>query len=519
MDDVMPQKFDRSEPSSQPLPSQDKKSLFKRLKSLYLNHPIANLSFITGWRYPSLPRLKGNFLVGRFFNSLTDKGVLKNLLKAGKLAENNPSGMSYFWLGNKPVVIMTNANDLQQLFIEHEKDISRAETVRFLEYFWGSNITTDPDEIWDKKAPIYLEYFSNPTLLKKYEPWMKSNVDDIFKFINSHKNQPVPIRDLISRYSIKNILNVMVPGIEINNIDEFTSYTKLVRKRVHSLKNIFKWSLPTLLRKIFFYNDMKLDAKLKVKMRKDFDNLVLCPYQTKITSSQCFIHSIWNIRKNEKGQENFLENSDVYGESSAVYFASQYTSSSTFEFVLKQICKNPPVMSKLNDELNKYLLNQTFNIENINKIEYLDMVIKETMRLFPSTPMLPRSIANSFTIINAENESIVLTKGTLVIAPPLIIHRMKKFWDNPEKFDPERFSSENINKIPQYAYIPFGLGKHQCVATLYAIQQIKILVAGIFMNYIVEIKDNSDEFMLYGSNLLPKKETFASFKPKQNRDA
>lgn len=87
-------------------------------------------------------------------------------------------------------------------------------------------------------------------------------------------------------------------------------------------------------------------------------------------------------------------------------------------------------------------------------------VLVEVLRKYPVLPFLDRRCITDYTL---PGSNVVVEKGTPVYIPLFGLHYDAEFFPDPEKFDPERFSDENIKKRPSYSYIPFGSGPHNCI--------------------------------------------------------
>lgn len=105
------------------------------------------------------------------------------------------------------------------------------------------------------------------------------------------------------------------------------------------------------------------------------------------------------------------------------------------------------------------------------------------MRKWSPIVNVDRVCTKSYTIepVHPDEKPITLKVGDAVGLAPSCIHRDPKYFPNPEVFDPERFSEENIHKIVPYSYIPFGVGPRNCIASRYAILQTKLAVYHILL--------------------------------------
>lgn len=102
----------------------------------------------------------------------------------------------------------------------------------------------------------------------------------------------------------------------------------------------------------------------------------------------------------------------------------------------------------------------TFVSCQVLSLPYLDMVVHETMRLFPVLPVIDREAMQPYKIPNFD---LVIEKHTPIFISLLGLHYDPEYFPNPEKFDPERFNEENRNNIPSCVYMPFGEGPRKCI--------------------------------------------------------
>lgn len=94
------------------------------------------------------------------------------------------------------------------------------------------------------------------------------------------------------------------------------------------------------------------------------------------------------------------------------------------------------------------------------EMKYLDKVFNETLRKWPIVDTQMRKANRDFKIPNSK---LVIPAGTFIMIPTSGLHHDERYWKNPEKFDPERFTDENIKTRPQFSYIPFSEGPRICI--------------------------------------------------------
>uniref|UniRef100_A0A023GAP3 Putative cytochrome p450 cyp3/cyp5/cyp6/cyp9 subfamily n=1 Tax=Amblyomma triste TaxID=251400 RepID=A0A023GAP3_AMBTT len=147
---------------------------------------------------------------------------------------------------------------------------------------------------------------------------------------------------------------------------------------------------------------------------------------------------------------------------------------SPLAFTTYLLAMHQDVQDRLRREVQQVLTKDgELTYENICEMEYLGQVISESLRMFPSLHGFVQRTCDE----DYEYKGARFPKGTIIGVPVLKMHYDSRFWSNPEKFDPDRFSAENKHKITQMAYLPFGAGPRNCIASRYAELFLRVSVA------------------------------------------
>jgi len=156
--------------------------------------------------------------------------------------------------------------------------------------------------------------------------------------------------------------------------------------------------------------------------------------------------------------------------------ASIHTSATTIEWALSELLRHPRVMKILQDEIQNEVGNKRMVKEkDLKKFNYLDMVVDETLRLYPVGPLLiPRECRESITI-----DGYFITKKTRVIVNAWAIGRDSNVWsENADEFYPERFIDKKMNyQGHDFESIPFGSGRRRCPGIQLGLITVKLVIA------------------------------------------
>jgi cytochrome P450 len=149
----------------------------------------------------------------------------------------------------------------------------------------------------------------------------------------------------------------------------------------------------------------------------------------------------------------------VRDECLTIILAGHETTANVLSFAMWLLAKHPEVQDGLREEAVRVLGARRPGAADYPNLKYAYMVFAEVMRLYPTVWVIGRSSGPepySF-------RGFTIPPGSALLAPQIVVHRDPRFWDDPEAFNPARFSDEARAGRPRYAYFPFGGGSRQCI--------------------------------------------------------
>ena len=175
-----------------------------------------------------------------------------------------------------------------------------------------------------------------------------------------------------------------------------------------------------------------------------------------------------------------LSDDEIEAQSVIFLLAGYETSSNTLSFTLYYLAVNPDVQEKLRKEISEALESNAKKplYDVAQNIEYLDCVIKESQRLCPPAAQVNRECSEDYDL-----NGIHIPAGTEVIIPVYSLHHDPDAWEEPEKFDPERFRGSAKDARHAFQFIPFGAGPRNCIGMRFALLEIKVALVRILMKY------------------------------------
>jgi cytochrome P450 len=175
--------------------------------------------------------------------------------------------------------------------------------------------------------------------------------------------------------------------------------------------------------------------------------------------------------RDEHGQG--LTDDELIGEAYNVLCHS--TSAASMTWTLFLLDQHPRVLSTLQDELRSTLGGEPPTVEQLKKLEYLDLVLKESLRLFP-----PASFLMRYTSEPCQLGAYELPEGAMVFASAYVTHRLPEIFPNPQRFDPERWKTATPTV---HEYTPFGAGPHNCLGRHMALLEMKLILSMLLQRF------------------------------------
>jgi cytochrome P450 len=177
----------------------------------------------------------------------------------------------------------------------------------------------------------------------------------------------------------------------------------------------------------------------------------------------------------EEGDGTRMTDEQVRDEVITLFNAGHDTTASSLGWTWYLLATHPDVASRIRDEVRSVVQGRPATYADLPALAYTTQVVKESMRLYPSTwALIPRVARQPVTIGGYE-----LPKGAWVYIYPWVLHRDPRFFPEPERFDPDRFAPDRADSIPQHAYIPFGAGPHVCIGNTFAMMEMTLALATI----------------------------------------
>ncbi|XP_044739731.1 cytochrome P450 4c21-like [Chrysoperla carnea] len=381
------------------------------------------------------------------------------------------------WLGPVPIVIVSEPKIIQEV-LNNQNALEKGWIMKLITKIIARNsliIARVPQ--WKRSRNIIVKGFTVPILKSYFNAILsKTTLDSVCASsmgvdINSHEGDSSYFEALHRSFDImiRRLFNPLI-------------YPDMIYKLTQDYKQAMEY------KDIVWSVARKVISEKRNKYNNENINNNLMDFKAAIknTYKKPLLDYMMDFTRNNPDFTDAQFEADI----NFIIMAGFETVSKSISMVLLLLALHKDEQKKVCDELFEVLNNRNkIDFIDLPNFKYMEMVIKETMRLFPPVPIIARQLADDIDI-----ESYRIPKGINIGFPIFCVHRNEKYWKNPLKFNPNRFSPENIKNHHPYAFIPFGGGPRNCIGDRYTWIFMKLTLASLLSRYEfhTDIKDLSE---------------------------
>ncbi|KRT82235.1 cytochrome P450 [Oryctes borbonicus] len=408
------------------------------------------------------------------------KRFLRYLEKYGPLART--------WNGSQPDVHMTKPEHLQVIM---NKYITKGKQYESLHPWLGQGLLTSKGSKWYQHRKLITPTF-HFKILENFMPIFVEKTKTLLGILDSKAGGDIcNIYPDITHCALDIICETAM-GVNVNAMsNDDNKYVK----SVYNISEVLLWKALRPYIPYFLFNFMKQGRKFKealdvlhgfskdvISKRKKF-------LKSKINKRKPKDEDVLGGRKRlsfldmliEASQDGkVLSDTDIREEVDTFMFEGHDTTTAAMSWALFLLGNHPVVQEKVYDEIRSVLKDKITptTLVELHRLRYLECVIKEALRLYPSVPVIIRDLEEEIEI-----DGYKLPPGTQAVLHLHMVQRSPDHFPKPHVFDPDRFLPENCIGRHPYAYVPFSAGPRNCIGQKFAMYEEKTVVASIINRY------------------------------------
>jgi cytochrome P450 len=182
-----------------------------------------------------------------------------------------------------------------------------------------------------------------------------------------------------------------------------------------------------------------------------------------------------------------MSDKQLRDEMMTMFLAGQDTTAHALSWTWYLLARHPDVEAKLLEELHRVLAGRAPRAIDLPNLPYTEMIVREAIRLFPPAPFFARQPAEDVTVGEWE-----IPKGSLIVVSTYALQRDPRFFTEPDQFNPDRFATGWEERIPRFAYLPFGGGPRVCIGNGFAIMETRLVLATVAQRCKLSLEPNEE---------------------------
>ncbi|KAL7303068.1 hypothetical protein TKK_0004284 [Trichogramma kaykai] len=422
------------------------------------------------------------------------------------------------WVMHVPVVVIMTAEDAEVL-LSSSKNIVKASVYDFLHGWFGTGLLTSAGAKWKQRRKILTPAF-HFNVLKRY---VDIAIENDEKTLQQLKSLGESSEQQIVPFLTNFTLNVICEAAMGTALAGKEKLQKDYKQAVLDMGDTFIYRLlrPWLRQDWAFYitsEGRKQKRALEylhrftsniIKERMDYHEKTGGQFLKNLNEDEesSEVKEVFGLKKKRLAMLDLLiaaykENGDqideegIREEVDTFMFAGHDTTAMGMTFALLLIAEHKDVQERIRQEVTEVLQEHDgkMSITVLQQLHYLERCIKESLRIYPSAPFVSRRL-----IEDVKLEKYTIPKGISLEVRIIDIHRDPKHWEDPLKFDPDRFLPERSQGRHNFAYIPFSAGPRNCIGQKFAMLEMKSFISLIVKDFELDIVD----FMAHQVPLLP----------------
>uniref|UniRef100_A0A1Q3FLN2 Putative cytochrome p450 4d1 n=1 Tax=Culex tarsalis TaxID=7177 RepID=A0A1Q3FLN2_CULTA len=419
------------------------------------------------------------------------------------------------WLGPELLFIVTDAKVAEGI-LSSPKYIEKSGEYDFMRPWLGEGLLTSSGRKWHSHRKIITPTFHFKILEQFVEIF--DHQSDVFVAqlrAQAASGQAFDVFPLVTLYAL-DVICESAMGTKINaQIHSDSEYVKAVKEitciihirtydvmaRYNTLFNLspYRRRQDKVLEVLHGYTNSVIQSRRRdlvennQKSQQDLDREAELGIRRKVAFLDMLLQTTVDGRP--------LTDVEIREEVDTFMFEGHDTTTSAISFLMYRLARHPEVQQKVYDEIVAVIgadRDKPVTLAMLNELHYLELVVKETLRLYPSVPFYGRKILE-----NSEIEGRTFPAGANVIIMPFFMGRDPEYFESPQEFRPERFAVEtSAEKTNPYRYIPFSAGPRNCIGQKFAMAEIKNVTSKVLRNFELLAPEHQREESFIGEMIL-----------------
>ena len=413
---------------------------------------------------------------------------------------NRYGDISHFKFGPKlHVYLINNANYIENILVKDNNSFVKSPGLQLARRVLGNGLITSEGKNHDVQRRLVQQAF-NKNRIKTYGKIISEYTSE---YINNNWKDGLVlnIHKEMTKLTLAMISKILFGAntLALSDIDNISNSITIIIEYINKLRIPF----------LRFIEIIPLPSTIKYKRAlSELDKLIYDKINEKRQKAEqnrddldmlsILIESSYNKETNNKenaiyensGKVVRMDNRQLRDEVMTVFLAGHETTANALTWTIYLLALHPEIESKIVDEIisltgSNDVENKLITFDDASKLKYTEMVLMESMRLYPPSWAIGRQAIEDYNLDN----KCVIPSGSVLIMSQYLVHHDSRYFPEPHKFYPERWTSEFRASIPRFSYFPFGGGSRSCIGEPLAWVEAIIILTTIIKKWKISLEE------------------------------
>ncbi|HEX3351184.1 MAG TPA: cytochrome P450 [Terriglobales bacterium] len=366
----------------------------------------------------------------------------------------------YYRAGWIHVYFLNHPDLIESVLISHAQNFAKDKVIQNSRWFLGQGLLTSEGSTWLRQRRLCQPAFHRQRLAS-YGQTMGAYTEEM---LAGWKDGEVrDVHQEMMRLTMRIVAKVLFSVEVSEDAQKVAAALNLLMRHTSG----FRMIMPPPLR------HLPLPALIRVKRAvRELDEIVNRIIRQRRASGEDTGDLLSMLMASQDLDGSAMTDRQLRDEIMTFLLAGHETTAVSLSWTWYLLSQHPDAAQKLRQELSHVLGGRTPELEDLAHLPYTEKVVKESMRLYPPAWSLARTTAKEM-----EVGGYRLPVGANVVMSPWIMHRDPRFFERPERFDPNRWTAEKTQQLPRFAYFPFGGGPRLCIGASFATMEANLVLA------------------------------------------
>ena len=382
----------------------------------------------------------------------------------------------HYHIASRPIFLVCHPDDIRYVLVDNSRNYTKGRGLEKAKPLLGEGLLTSEGEFWLRQRRLAQPAFHREHIASLADV-MTSVTDEMLSRweLQATEGRAFDVADEMMKLTLtvvtRALFNTALTPDDIRTVSH--AFPPLLRWATDRVTSIFDFTekLPT------------PDNRRRQYYTRQLNDIVYRIINERHRSGeqqQDLLGLLMAARDEDTGAT--MTDRQLRDEVMTIFIAGHETTALLLSWIWALLSWHPAVRSRVEAEVDEVLAGRVPTAADVPRLTYLGMVVNEALRLYPPAWAILRS-----PIRDDQIRGYRVPARSTVILSPYVTHRHPDFWDNPEGFNPERFTPENARGRHRYAFFPFGGGPRLCIGNNFAVMEATLIAAMTCQRYRIDL--------------------------------